>query len=90
LFERICTFEVFECINIFKELLQYFQKSQIPKTPDPLLSLVLLRDKQRLSLGELLTVTNYYYKPSTKHEKGHISTFNIELGFKPIKFHRFW
>jgi hypothetical protein len=45
LFERMHTFEVSKRINIFKELLQYFQKSQIPKTPDPLLSLVLLRDK---------------------------------------------
>jgi hypothetical protein len=35
-------------------------------------------------------VTNYYYKPSTKHEKGHISTSNIELGFKLAEFHRFW
>jgi hypothetical protein len=38
----------------------------------------------------MLTVTNYYYKPSTKHEKGHVSTSNIELGFKLTKFHRFW
>jgi hypothetical protein len=37
-----------------------------------------------------LTVTNYYYKLSTKHEKGHILTSNIELGFTLIEFHRFW
>jgi hypothetical protein len=29
-----------------------------------------------------LTVTNYYYKPSTKHEKGIYQPPNIELGFK--------
>jgi hypothetical protein len=38
----------------------------------------------------VLTVTNYYYKPSIKHKKGHISTSNIELGFKLTEFHRFW
>jgi hypothetical protein len=27
-----------------------------------------------LHLDKVLTVTNYYYKPSMKHEKGHIST----------------
>jgi hypothetical protein len=37
-----------------------------------------------------LTFTNYYYKLSTKHEKGHILTSNIELGFTLIEFHRFW
>jgi hypothetical protein len=42
------------------------------------------------SLSALLTVTNYYYKPPTKHEKGHISISNIELGFKLIEFHMFW
>jgi hypothetical protein len=40
----------------------------IEATPGPLLSLALLRDEQRLSLGELLTVVNYNYKSSTKHE----------------------
>jgi hypothetical protein len=40
----------------------------IEATPGPLLSLALLRDKQRLTLGELLTVVNYNYKPSTKYE----------------------
>jgi hypothetical protein len=37
-------------------------------TPGPLLNLAFLRDKKRLSLGELLTVINYNYKPSMKHE----------------------
>ena len=36
------------CYNVFTN----------PKTPDPLLSLALLRDKQRLSLGESLD-SNY-------------------------------
>jgi hypothetical protein len=46
--------------------------------------------QQLFSFTRLLTVTNYYYKPSTKHEKGHLSTFNIELGFKLTEFHIFW
>jgi hypothetical protein len=40
----------------------------IEVTPSPLLTLALLRDEQRLSLGELLMVVNYNYKPSTKYE----------------------
>jgi hypothetical protein len=31
-----------------------------------------------------------HFKPSIKHEKGHIPTSNIELGFELIKFYRFW
>jgi hypothetical protein len=30
-------------------------------------------------LVQLLTVTNYYYKPSMKHEKGHISTSKYRI-----------
>jgi hypothetical protein len=44
------------------------RRESIEATPDPLLSLALLRDEQRLSLGELLTIVNYNYKPSTQHE----------------------
>jgi hypothetical protein len=40
----------------------------IEATPSPLLRLALLRDEQRLSLGELLIVVKYNYKPLTKHE----------------------
>jgi hypothetical protein len=40
------------------------RRESIIATPDPLLSLALLRDKQRLSLEELLMVVNINYKPS--------------------------
>jgi hypothetical protein len=40
--------------------------------------------------GLVLTITNNYYKPSTKHEKGIYQPPNIELGFKLIEFYRFW
>jgi hypothetical protein len=36
-----------------------------------------------------LTVVNYKYKLSTKHEKRHISISNIELGVKLTEFHNF-
>jgi hypothetical protein len=45
------------------------RRESIIATHDPLLSLALLRDKQRLSLGSLLTVPNIIYKLSTKQEK---------------------
>jgi hypothetical protein len=41
-------------------------------------------------MGSMLTVVIVHFKPSIKHEKGHISTSNIELGFQLIEFHRFW
>jgi hypothetical protein len=44
------------------------RRESIAATPDPSLSLALLRDEQSLSLGELLTADNYYFKPSNKHE----------------------
>jgi hypothetical protein len=40
--------------------------------------------------GSLLTVVIVHFKLPTKHEKGYISTSNIELGFELIEFHRFW
>jgi hypothetical protein len=40
--------------------------------------------------GVLLMVVIVHFELSIKHEKGHISTFNIELGFELIEFHRFW
>jgi hypothetical protein len=40
--------------------------------------------------SSLLTVVILHFKPSIKHEKGHISTSNIELGFELIELHRFW
>ena len=40
------------------------RSENIVATPNPLLSLALLRDEQRLSLGELLMVVNINYKPS--------------------------
>ena len=40
------------------------RSENIVATPDPLLSLALLRDEQWLSLGELLMVVNTHYKPS--------------------------
>jgi hypothetical protein len=43
------------------------------------------------NVGEvMLTVVIVHFKLSIKHEKGHISTSNIELGFELIEFHRFW
>ena len=39
------------------------RSENIEATPDPLPSLALLRDEQRLSLGELLMVVNNHYKP---------------------------
>jgi hypothetical protein len=46
----------------------HLTRESIDATPDSLLSLALLRDEQMLSLGELLMVDNYYFKPSIKHE----------------------
>ena len=40
------------------------RSENIEATPDPLPSLALLRDEQRLSLGELLMVVNNHYKQS--------------------------
>jgi hypothetical protein len=37
-----------------------------------------------------LTAVIAHFKPSIKHEKGHISTSNIELGFELIEFQRFY
>jgi hypothetical protein len=42
------------------------RSENIDATPDRLLSLALLRDEQRLSLGELLTVVIIQHKPSIK------------------------
>jgi hypothetical protein len=39
----------------------------------------LFRDEQRLTLGEFVDDI-VYFKPLIKHEKGHQSTSNIELG----------
>jgi hypothetical protein len=39
--------------------------------------------------GLVLTVVIVHFKPSSKHEYGHISTFNIELGFILTEFHNF-
>jgi hypothetical protein len=53
------------CLNAYVLL----RRESIEATPDPLLSLALLRDEQRLSLGELLTVVNTHYKPSMNSYK---------------------
>jgi fumarate reductase subunit C len=52
--------------------------------------LVFLNIITKIELTLVLMVTNYYYKLSTKQEKGHISTSNIELGFKLTELLRFW
>ena len=49
LIERLCTFKVWNIVA----------------TSDPLLSLALLRDWQRLSLGEIVDGHYINYKPST-------------------------
>jgi hypothetical protein len=57
------------------------RRESIVATPDSLLSLALLRDWQRLSLGSLLMIVNNYIKPS---KKGTIEITNKGLGFKLI------
>ena len=49
------------CLNAFVLLRTCFNVLKNPKTPDPLLSLALLRDEQRLSLGEFVDSS---YHPS--------------------------
>ena len=39
------------------------RSENIVATPDPLLSLALLRDKQRLGLGEFFMLVNTHHKP---------------------------
>ena len=49
------------CLNACELLRSCYNVFTNPKTPDPLLSLALLRDKQRLSLGEFVDSS---YHPS--------------------------
>jgi hypothetical protein len=42
----------------------FLRSENIKATTDPLLSLALLKDEQRLSLGGLLTIVNNHYKSS--------------------------
>ena len=66
------------------------RRESIVATPDPSLSLSLLRDEQKVSLGELLTVVKCQFLPSTKHEKGLKYVHQLDIGVILTEFHEFW
>ena len=66
------------------------RRESIIATPNPSMSLSLLRDEQRVRLEELLMVDNSNFKLSMKHEKGLKSNHHIDIGGTLAEFHKFW
>ena len=62
----------------------------IVATPDQSLSLSLLRDKQRVSLGELLTVVTPNFNCQLDMKMDLYAKHIVDIGLSLTEFHKFW